>query len=131
VKVAGQWRYIYHAIDQFGQVIDAFVSARRDAKAARRFFEWAIGTTKITPAEVVTDHAPVYPIVLEELLPAAWHRTDRYANNRIEAVRAAAGCERCGGAGTSPWPAGPGRAVERVQGVVARPSIRDRELAWR
>jgi transposase-like protein len=85
VKVAGQWRYIYHAIDQFGQVIDVFVSARRDAKAARRFFEWAIGTTKITPAEVVTDHAPVYPIVLEELLPAAWHRTDRYANNAVEA----------------------------------------------
>jgi transposase-like protein len=22
--------------------------------------------------------------VLEELLPAAWHRTDRYANNRVE-----------------------------------------------
>jgi transposase-like protein len=27
----------------------------------------------------------VYPLVLEELLPAAWHRTDQYANNRIEA----------------------------------------------
>jgi transposase-like protein len=24
-------------------------------------------------------------MVLEELLPAAWHRTDRYANNHIEA----------------------------------------------
>ena len=34
---------------------------------------------------MVTDHAPVYPAVLEELLPAAWHRTDRYANNHIEA----------------------------------------------
>jgi transposase-like protein len=33
---------------------------------------------------VVTDHAPVYPAVLEELLPAVWHRTDRYANNRVE-----------------------------------------------
>jgi transposase-like protein len=27
----------------------------------------------------------VYPAVLEELVPAAWHRTDRYANNRVEA----------------------------------------------
>jgi transposase-like protein len=27
---------------------------------------------------------PVYPVVLEELLPAAWHHTDRYANNRVE-----------------------------------------------
>jgi transposase-like protein len=33
----------------------------------------------------VTDRAPTYPVVLEELLPAAWHRTDRYANNRVEA----------------------------------------------
>jgi IS6 family transposase len=24
-------------------------------------------------------------VVLEEVLPAAWHRTDRYANNRVEA----------------------------------------------
>jgi transposase, IS6 family len=35
--------------------------------------------------EVVTDRAPTYPLVVEELVPAAWHRTDRYANNRIEA----------------------------------------------
>jgi transposase-like protein len=33
---------------------------------------------------VVTDQTPVYPAVLEELLPVAWHRTDRYANNRVE-----------------------------------------------
>jgi hypothetical protein len=35
VKVGGQWRYIYRAIDQHGQVIDVFVSARRDTAAAR------------------------------------------------------------------------------------------------
>jgi transposase-like protein len=72
------------AIDQFRQVIDVFVASRRDTKAAHRFFERAIGTTKITPAEVTTDQAPMYPAVLEDLLPAAWHRTDRYTNNRVE-----------------------------------------------
>jgi len=85
VKVAGRWRYVYRAIDQFGQVIDVYVSPRRDAKAARGFFERAIDTTKTTPSEVVTDKAAVYPIVLDELLPVTWHRTDRYANNGIEA----------------------------------------------
>jgi transposase-like protein len=85
VKVAGQWRYVYRTIDQFSQVIDVFVSRQRDAKAARRFFQRAIGSTKVTPAEVTTDQAPVYPAVLEELLSTAWHRTDRYANNHIEA----------------------------------------------
>ena len=38
VKVAGKWRYVYRAIDQFGQVIDVYVSPRRDIAAARRFF---------------------------------------------------------------------------------------------
>ena len=85
MKVAGRWRYVYRAIDQFGQVIDVFVSACRDAKAARHFFEQAIGTTKVAPDEVVTDQAAAYLAVLDELVPAAWHRTDRYANNRVEA----------------------------------------------
>jgi transposase-like protein len=84
VKVAGQWRYVYRAIDQFGQGIDVFVAARRDADAACRFFEQALRTTSVVPVEVITDRAPTYPIALEELLPAAWHRTDRYANNGIE-----------------------------------------------
>jgi transposase-like protein len=66
VKVASRWRYVYRAIDQFGQVIDVFVSVRRDAKAAHRFFQQALGTTNLTPVEVVTDQAPVYPAVLEE-----------------------------------------------------------------
>jgi transposase-like protein len=85
VRVAGRWRYVYRAIDQFGQVIDVFVSPRRDANAARRFFERAIDTTRMTPLEVVTDRAPTYPLVLEELPPAVWHRTERYANNGVEA----------------------------------------------
>jgi transposase-like protein len=84
VKVAGRWRYVYRAIDQFGQVIDVLVSPRRDATAARRFFDHAIGATNVTPKEIVTDRAPTYPVVLEDLLPAALHRTDRYANNAIE-----------------------------------------------
>jgi IS6 family transposase len=43
------------------------------------------------PGEVVTDRVPTYPVVLEELLLAAWHdtdrhaTTDRHANNHIEA----------------------------------------------
>jgi transposase, IS6 family len=34
---------------------------------------------------VSTDRAPVYPRVLEELLPAACHVVEQYANNPIEA----------------------------------------------
>ena len=84
MKVAGRWRYLYRAVDQFGQVIDVLVSPNRDKKAARRFFTRALaGAT--APAEVTTDRAAAYPRVLDELLPAAQHVTVRYANNRVEA----------------------------------------------
>ncbi|HVD13660.1 MAG TPA: DDE-type integrase/transposase/recombinase, partial [Actinomycetota bacterium] len=62
-----------------------FVSPRRDAKAARRFFERAVGASGSRPSEVVSDRSAMYRVVLAELLPAAWHRTDRYANHHIEA----------------------------------------------
>jgi hypothetical protein len=52
--------------------------------AAHRFVEGADGTTQVRPAEVRTEHAPVCPMVMEERLSTAWHRTDRYASNRVE-----------------------------------------------
>jgi transposase-like protein len=61
------------------------LSARRDAAAARRFFARALGALKVIPREVITDAAPVYSAVLDELVPAAWHHAERYANNPIEA----------------------------------------------
>src|ERR1700682_241794 len=42
VKVAGRWRYVYRAIDQYGQIIDVYMSARRDPQAGRRFFTTAV-----------------------------------------------------------------------------------------
>jgi transposase-like protein len=84
-KVNGMWRYVYRAVDQHGQVIDVLMSRRRDADTARRFFRRALSTLKVTPAEVVTDAAPVYPGVLNELIPSAWHHIEQYANNPIEA----------------------------------------------
>jgi hypothetical protein len=67
------------------QIIDVYVSRRRNAAAARRFFDRALATAVIVPGEVVTDRAAAYLGVLEHRLPEAWHRTERYANNRIEA----------------------------------------------
>ena len=118
VKVAGRWRYVYRAVDQFGQVIDVFVSPRRDATAARRFFQQAIKTTKVTPAEVTTDQAATYPIVLDEVVPAAWHRTEQYTNNPIEADhgRLKHGCDRCGVSSrtAAPGPSSPGMPLCRT-----------------
>ena len=87
VKVAGRWSYLYRAVDQHGQVIDVLVCGRRDAAAARAFFIRAI-TLGTAPVEVTTDRAPVYPRVLDEVVPAARHLLERYANNPIEADHA-------------------------------------------
>jgi transposase-like protein len=38
-----------------------------------------------SPVEVITDRAPVYPRVIDELAPAARHVLERYANNSVEA----------------------------------------------
>jgi transposase-like protein len=84
LKVGGTWRYLFRAIDQFGQVIDVFLSPRRNTEAARRFFARALDRARISPVEVTTDRYRVYRRVLDELLSAAFHDTDVHANNPLE-----------------------------------------------
>jgi len=83
VKVNGGWTYLYRAVDQFGQVIDVWLSARRDLSAARTFFTRALATG-VVPLEVTTDRAPAYPRVLDELGPNrdAKHRAVRQQQSR-------------------------------------------------
>jgi hypothetical protein len=40
----------------------------------------------VVPTEVVTDAALVYPVVLDELLPAAWHHVEQYATTRWKPI---------------------------------------------
>ncbi len=83
VKVNGIWSYVYRAVDQHGQVIDVYVSPRRDIASARRFFTVALGLHD-NPGKVITDRAPALANVIEELVPAALHHTGQYHNNRVE-----------------------------------------------
>jgi transposase-like protein len=53
----GRHAYIYRAIDEDGQVVDAYFSERRNAAAAQAFFERAILSTDVTPERVTTDKA--------------------------------------------------------------------------
>jgi IS6 family transposase len=63
LKVGGSWRYLFRAIDQFGHVVDVFLSRRRNTEAARRFIARAIDRTRTSPVEVTTDRYRVYPRV--------------------------------------------------------------------
>ena len=57
---------MYRAVDRHGQVIDLYVSPRRDIPSARRFFTVALGFHG-NPGEVITDRAPTLANVIEEL----------------------------------------------------------------
>ena len=37
LKIKGQWRYLYRAVDRDGQTIDFLLTVHRDKKAAHRF----------------------------------------------------------------------------------------------
>jgi transposase, IS6 family len=82
VKVAGVWRYVYRAIDDEGQIVDVFVSPKRDSAAATKFFAGAL-LAHDRPSEVVTDKAPALAKIIEKLLPMH-HHTEQSANNRVE-----------------------------------------------
>ena len=42
IKVRGQWRYLYRAIDKHGTPVDFLLTAKRDLEAAKRFFRKAL-----------------------------------------------------------------------------------------
>jgi IS6 family transposase len=84
VKAAGQWTYLYRAVDQYGQVIDVLLSRRRDLAAARRFF-----TQARAPAwSPLRSRPTVHPYTRGSLTswsPPALHTVEQYANNLVEA----------------------------------------------
>ena len=62
-----------------------FLSPRRNKEAARRFFARVIADTRISPVEVTTDRYRLYPRLVDELVPSAFHRSALHANNSLEA----------------------------------------------
>jgi transposase-like protein len=87
--VNGQWRYLYHAVDEQGQTIDFLLSKNRDKAAAVRFFKKAIGNNEV-PEKITLDgsrasHKAVAELKAEGVLPAqTLVRASKYLNNLIE-----------------------------------------------
>ncbi|WP_414079684.1 IS6 family transposase [Xenorhabdus bovienii] len=89
IKVKGQWKYLYRAVNTDGQTIDFLLTARRDATAARRFFRKAIRQHG-RPTVVTIDESGANTAALT-LLNAEGEpqqgieiRQNKYLNNRIE-----------------------------------------------
>jgi transposase-like protein len=91
IKVKGEYKYLYRAVDSDGNTIDFMLSAKRDRKAAKRFFKKALGSNhNQTPRVITVDKNPAYPAAVNELkndkiLPKnVGLRQIKYLNNIVE-----------------------------------------------
>ena len=91
IKIKGKWSYLYRAVDSTGQTIDFMLSAKRDAKAAKRFFRKMLKAPKHqSPRVINVDRSKAYPPAIEELkkegvlVMTSQLRQCRYLNNLIE-----------------------------------------------
>jgi putative transposase len=84
IKIDGKQHYPWRAVDQDGEVVDVFLQKRRNAKAAKRFFQRLLKQHKGEPRKIVTDKLRSYDVAHRELIPESIHDKSQYANNRAE-----------------------------------------------
>jgi putative transposase len=61
VRVQGQWRYLYRAIDRDSNLMDVCLGDTRDLAAAEAFFRSAWTVTGVTLDRITTDSRDAYP----------------------------------------------------------------------
>ena len=84
VKIQGRQQYLWRAVDQDGDVVDVFLQARRDGKAAKRFFKRLLKNHTGELRKIVTDKLRSYGVAHRALISDTIHDTTQYANNRAE-----------------------------------------------
>ena len=87
VKVGGQWKYLFRAVDRDGDTVDFLLRAKRDHAAARAFFERAIDLhgvpEKITIDKSGANTAAIMSMQADSGLPIEM-RQSKYLNNIVE-----------------------------------------------
>ncbi len=91
IEVKGKPKYLYRAVDSFGNTIDFLLTAKRDATAAKRFFRKALKALHTgCPRVISVDQNAAYPKAIDELkaeeeLPKQVKlRQKKYLNNIVE-----------------------------------------------
>jgi transposase, IS6 family len=90
VKVAGNWAYLYRAVDSAGETIDFMLSPKRDLVAAKLFLRLALAGEGPSPRVINVDGHPAYASAVAELKQSGELgrccrcRTAPYLNNIIE-----------------------------------------------
>lgn len=87
IKVHGQWKYLYRAVDRGGETIDFLLRAKRDCVAARRFLEQAMALHG-EPEKITIDQSGANTAAIDSY--NAEHHSDiklrqcKYLNNIVE-----------------------------------------------
>ena len=87
IKIKGQWKYLYRAVDKAGQTVDFLLTAHRDKKAALRFFHKAVRQHGLSE-KVTIDKSGANTAALEALKAETGAtieiRQNKYLNNLVE-----------------------------------------------
>ena len=86
VRVAGNWTYLYRAVDSAGDTIDFMLSPKRDLTAAKLFLRLVLsGTGELRPRVINVDGHPAYPRAIAASL---WFRSAEGALRTIDSYEA-------------------------------------------
>ena len=83
VKVNGEMVYLWHAVDQEGEILESYVTKTRDKIAAPTFMKKALKRHG-SPESITTDGLRTYGAAMDELGNRAKQEIGRWANNRVE-----------------------------------------------
>jgi transposase-like protein len=87
IKVGGQWKYLYRAVDRAGATIDFLLRAHRDYAAARAFFERAIDAHGV-PETITIDKSGANTAAIDGMRADSGAdiklRQSKYLNNIVE-----------------------------------------------
>lgn len=83
VKINGETHYLWRAVDHEGEILESYVTKKRDKAAALRFFKKTLRRHG-SPVEVVTDGLKSYPAAMNDLGFEDRRSVGRWLNNRVE-----------------------------------------------
>ena len=83
MKINGVKYYLWRAVDHEGEVLESFVTRRRDKKAALKFLRKSLRRHGMTET-IVTDRLASYGAALKQLGAIDKRETGRWLNNRVE-----------------------------------------------
>ncbi len=83
VKIDGETHYLWRAVDHEGEILESYVTKKRDKSAALRFFKKALKRHG-SPVEIVTDGLRSYPAAMNDLGIEDRRSMGRWRNNRAE-----------------------------------------------